>query len=154
MSGLFLEDLSLGQTAEMTRLVTQKDIDAFAAATGDYNPVHVDPDYAAGTVFKGPIAHGMLAAGYISALFASNFPGGIYGSQTLHFKRAIRPGDEVVIRAVITAIDEQRANVTLKTVCSVGRKSMVEGVAVVSVPRRTPAPSQRLAPVPPPAAAS
>jgi len=138
MQVMCLEDLSVGQSAETVRTVTAQDIDRFAEVSGDFNPVHVDEAYAANTLFKSRIAHGMLAAGFISAILGSKLPGpgAIYVSQTLNFKRAIRIGDEVLIRAEIITIDEKKANVTLKTVCSVGRKAMVEGEAVVSVQRR------------------
>jgi 3-hydroxybutyryl-CoA dehydratase len=139
MPGLCLEDLSIGQSAESLRTVTEQDIARFAEVSGDFNPVHVDEAYAQTTPFKGRIAHGMLSAGFISAVLGSKLPGpgAIYVSQTLNFKRAVRIGDEVLTRVEITAIDEKKALVTLKTVCSVGRKAMVDGEAVVSVSRRS-----------------
>ncbi|MBS0295290.1 MAG: MaoC family dehydratase [Proteobacteria bacterium] len=138
MRVMCLEDLSAGQSAETVRTVTAQDIDRFAEVSGDFNPVHVDEAYASTTPFKSRIAHGMLAAGFISAVLGSKLPGpgAIYVSQTLNFKRAIRIGDEVLVRVEVTAIDEKKAIVTLKTVCSVGRKAMVDGEAVVSVQRR------------------
>ncbi|HZZ87825.1 MAG TPA: MaoC/PaaZ C-terminal domain-containing protein, partial [Caulobacteraceae bacterium] len=60
MNGAYLEDLEIGQTAELKRTVQAGDLDAFAQVTGDTNPVHLDEAYAAGTAFKGRIAHGML----------------------------------------------------------------------------------------------
>jgi len=138
MNGLRLEDLSLGQTTEISHTVTDSDIRAFAAVSGDNNPVHLDEDYAAATPFKTRIAHGMLSAGYISAVLGTRLPGpgAIYISQTMTFKRPVRIGDEVTTRATVTAIDGEKARVTLATVCEVAGKAVVEGEAVVMVPRR------------------
>ena len=138
MNGLRLEDLSLGQSAEISHTVTDADIRAFAAVSGDNNPVHLDEDYAAATPFKTRIAHGMLSAGYISAMLGTRLPGpgAIYISQTMNFKRPVRIGDEVITRATVSAIDAEKARVTLATVCEVAGKAVVEGEAVVLVPRR------------------
>ena len=138
MKGLFLEDLSLGQSAEIAHTVTDGDIRAFAAVSGDNNPVHLDEDYAAATPFKTRIAHGMLSAGYISAVLGTTLPGpgAIYISQTMNFRRPVRIGDEVITRATVSAIDAEKARVTLATVCEVAGKSVVEGEAVVMVPRK------------------
>ena len=138
LSGLFLEDLSVGQSAELARTVTGGDLEAFAAVTGDDNPVHLDEAFAATTPFGGRIAHGMLSAGYISAVIGTRLPGNgaIYVSQALRFRRPVKIGDTVVARAEITAIDVSRARVTLKTVCSVAGKAVVEGEAEIVVPRR------------------
>jgi 3-hydroxybutyryl-CoA dehydratase len=139
MSGLYLEDLSVGQSAEIARTVTDADIRRFAEVTGDDNPVHLDDAYAAATPFKTRIAHGMLSGGYISAVLGTRLPGpgAIYLSQTLSFKRPVRIGDEVLCRATVTAIDQEKARVTLSTTCEVAGKKVVEGEAVVLAPRRS-----------------
>ncbi len=139
MSGLCLEDLSVGQSAELAREVRESDLAAFADVTGDDNPVHLDEAYAMTTPFGGRIAHGMLSAGYISALIAKKLPGpgAIYLSQSLSFRRPVRIGDVVTARAEITAIDQAKARVTLTTICRVGGKTVVEGEAVILAPRRT-----------------
>ena len=138
MAGLCLEDLSVGQSAHRARTVTEADITAFAAVTGDQNPVHVDEAYAAVTQFKGRIAHGMLSAGYISAVIGVDLPGpgAIYLSQSLRFRRPVRIGDTVEVRVTVATIDLNKARVTLETVCSVGGKPVVDGEAVVMVSRR------------------
>lgn len=138
MQGLFLEDLSVGQSAELVRTVAEADIVAFAAVTGDANPVHLDADYAATTSFGERIAHGMLSAGYISAVLGTTLPGpgAIYLSQSLKFKRPVRIGDAVTARATVTEIDPAKARVTLVTVCLVNGKPVVDGEAVVMVPRK------------------
>ena len=138
MQGLYLEDLSIGQSADLVRTVGEADIIAFAAVTGDNNPVHLDADYAATTSFGERIAHGMLSAGYISAVIGTQLPGpgAIYLSQALRFKRPVKIGDEVTARATITEIDTAKARVTLATVCFVNGKPVVEGEAVIMVPRK------------------
>lgn len=138
MQGKFLEELSVGQSAELVRTVGEADIVAFAEVTGDDNPVHLDADYAAQTSFGERIAHGMLSAGYISAVLGTTLPGpgAIYLSQTLRFKRPVKIGDEVTARATITEIDEAKARITFATVCLVGGKPVVEGEAMVMVPRK------------------
>ena len=138
MPGLFLEDLSVGQSAELVRTVTEADIVAFAQVTGDTNPVHLNADYAATTSFGERIAHGMLSAGYISAVLGTTLPGpgAVYLSQNLTFKRPVRIGAEVLARVTVTAIDEAKARVTLDTACLVNGKGVVGGEAVVLVPRR------------------
>jgi 3-hydroxybutyryl-CoA dehydratase len=138
MQGFYLEDLSIGQSAELTRVVTDGDVTAFAAVTGDVNPIHLDEAYAAATAFKGRIAHGMLSAGHISAVLGTRLPGpgAIYVSQTLNFKRPVRIDDEVTTRVTVAAINEAKRFVTLSTVCEVRGKTVVDGEAVVMVPRR------------------
>ena len=134
----FFEELEIGQAAEVMHVIEAGVIEAFGHAVGDLNPVHFDDAYAATTPFGGRIAHGMLAGGYISALIASALPGpgSIYNSQTLDFLRAVRIGDELVVRVEVTALDEAKGHVTLSTVCKVGRKTMVRGEAVVTAVRR------------------
>ncbi len=141
MSGHFLEDLAIGQSAALTRTVTAEDIEAFARVTGDDNPVHLDEAYAATTSFGGRIAHGMLSAGYISAVLGTTLPGpgAIYVSQTLNFRRPVRIGDAVTAEVTVSAIDERRGRVTFTTVAKVGGKNVAEGEAVVIAPRRAPA---------------
>jgi 3-hydroxybutyryl-CoA dehydratase len=138
LAGLCLEDLSVGQSARRTRIVTEADIQAFAAVTGDENPVHMDEAYAATTPFKGRIAHGMLSAGYISAVLGVDLPGpgAIYLSQSLRFRRPVRIGDAVEAVVTVAAIDPEKARVTFDTVCSVAGKPVVDGEAVVMVSRR------------------
>ena len=138
MQGLFLEDLSLGQSAELVRTVDEAAIVAFAQVTGDENPVHLDEAYAATTPFKTRIAHGMLSAGYISAVIGTKLPGpgAIYMSQALKFKRPVKIGDVVTARATITAIDAEKGRVTLETLCEVDGKAVLEGEALIMVPRR------------------
>jgi 3-hydroxybutyryl-CoA dehydratase len=119
--------------------VAEGDITAFAEVSGDNNPVHLDAAYAATTRFGERIAHGMLSAAYISAVLGTKLPGPgvVYMSQTLTFRRPVKIGDTVTARATVTALDEAKGRATLATVCEVGGKSVVEGEALVMVPRRS-----------------
>lgn len=139
MSGLFFEDLSVGQSASLTRTVGEADIQAFAEVSGDDNPVHLDEAYAAQTPFKGRIAHGMLGASYFSALLGTRLPGpgAIYLSQTLKFKRPVRLGDTVTARVEITALDAEKGRVTLACEAQVDGKTVIDGEAVIMAPRRS-----------------
>jgi len=136
--GLFFEDLSLGQSAEMTRTVGEADIVAFAAVSGDDNPVHLDAAFAATTPFKERIAHGMLSASYISALIGTRLPGpgAIYISQTLNFKRPVKIADAVTTRVEVTALNAEKGRATFACTCLVNGKPVLEGEAVVMAPRR------------------
>ncbi len=138
MPGLYFEDLRIGQGASMLRTVTEADVIAFAAVSGDENPVHLDEAYAAQTAFKTRIAHGMLSASYISALLGTRLPGpgAIYLSQSLNFRRPVRLGVTVEARVEITALDPSKSRVTLDCVCNVEGKTVLEGQAVVLAPRR------------------
>jgi 3-hydroxybutyryl-CoA dehydratase len=138
LAGYVLEDLSLGLSAERSHVVSEADIAAFAEVSGDFNPVHMDEAFAQTTQFKGRIAHGMLSAAYISALLAGELPGpgAIYMSQSLRFRRPVRIGDEVTTKITVTAIDSEKARVTLETVCTVAGKAVLEGEALVMAPRR------------------
>jgi 3-hydroxybutyryl-CoA dehydratase len=136
LAGYFVEDLAVGQTASYAKTVTEADIVLFAGVSGDTNPVHLNETFAAKTMFKGRIAHGMLSAGFISTVLGTKLPGpgAIYLFQSLKFKAPVRPGDTVLARATITAIDKRR--VTLATTCQVGETVVIEGEAMVMVPSR------------------
>lgn len=138
MSGLFFEDLSIGQAAERTNTVTEDVITAFANVSGDRNPVHLDAAFAATTPFKERIAHGMLSAAYISAVIGMDLPGpgAIYVSQTLSFRRPVKIGAIVVTRCEVKSLDAEKARATLACTCTVDGKSVVEGEAVVMAPRK------------------
>lgn len=138
VAGKFYEDLAVGQTASRSNTVTALTIAAFADVSGDRNPVHLDSAYAATTLFKEPIAHGMLSAAYISAVIGMDLPGpgAIYVSQSLSFKAPVKAGDTVVALVRIVELLPKR-RVRLGTLCTVDDKPVVEGEAVMLVPART-----------------
>lgn len=138
-AGLCFEDLSLGQSASIARTVTEADIVLFAGVTGDINPVHLDAEYAAQTMFKTRIAHGMIAAGLISAVLGTRLPGPgtIYLNQSLKFRAPVRIGETVTATCTVIALDPEKKRATLATVCTVGGKPVLEGEATVMVPARS-----------------
>ncbi|MDB5471817.1 MAG: MaoC family protein/phosphate acetyl/butaryl transferase [Caulobacter sp.] len=138
MQGLFLEDLTVGQSAEMTRTADERTVQLFAEVSGDNNPLHLDEAYAQTTQFKGRIAHGMLSAAHISAVIGTQLPGpgAVYVGQTLSFRRPVRIGDEVRTLVTIREIDADKGRVTLDTVCSVNGKAVLTGEALILAPKR------------------
>jgi 3-hydroxybutyryl-CoA dehydratase len=138
MNGLFLEELRVGQSAMFGRTVTNADIVVFAGVSGDTNPIHLHDGFARTTRFGQRIAHGMLSGSYISTVIGTKLPGpgAVYISQTLNFMAPVIIGDTITAIATITAIDDKRRRVTLKTQCLNGEKVVIDGEAVVLVPRR------------------
>ena len=136
--GVFFEDLSLGQEASLSNTVSEADIVAFADVSGDRNPVHLDADYAATTMFKERIAHGMLSAAYISAVFGMKLPGpgAIYISQSPKFKAPVKIGDTVVTTVRVAELVPEKRRERFECVCTVNDKPVVEGEAVLMVPTR------------------
>jgi len=108
-----------GQQASMTRKVTAADVERFAEITGDQNPIHLDPAFAATTRFKGRIAHGLLTASYVSAVLGSQLPGPgtIYLSQSLTFKAPVFLGDEITARVTVLNYRPDKQILTLRTEC-------------------------------------
>lgn len=138
IEGFFLEDLTVGQTASFAKIITESDIVSFSDVSGDTNPLHLDHDYAATTMFKGRIAHGMLTAGLISAVIGTRLPGPgcIYVSQTLAFKGPVRIDDMVTATVTVTEIMAEKSRIRLHCACTVKDKVVLDGEAVIMVPRR------------------
>lgn len=126
--------VAVGDTAQRTRTITQADVLAFAAASGDENPVHTDAAYAATTRFGRPIAHGMLTASLISAILGNDLPGpgSVYLSQTLSFKAPVYPGDTVTGTVECIKFREDRGIATFRTtVTNQDGVLVLEGEAVI-----------------------
>lgn len=136
--GVFFEDLSVAQEASLSNTVSGANIVAFAEISGDRNPVHLDADYAAATMFKERIAHGMLSSAYISAVFGMKLPGpgAIYMSQTLKFKAPVKIGDTVVTTVKVAELMPEKRRARFECVCTVNDKPVVEGEAMLMVPAR------------------
>lgn len=132
------EDLEIGMEASFQKIVTEADIIAYAEVSGDKNPVHLDAEYAARTPFKTCIAHGMLTASYISAVFGMEMPGpgAVYVSQTLNFKAPVRIGDVVTAKVRVLELYEGKRRARFESVCLVNGKPVLEGEAVLMVPGR------------------
>ncbi len=132
------EDLVPGMEASFQKTVTELDIIAYADVSGDKNPVHLDEAFAARTPFKTRIAHGMLTASYISAVFGMEMPGpgAVYVSQTLNFKAPVRIGDVVTAKVKVVELIAGKRRARFECVCLVGGKAVLEGEAVLMVPGR------------------
>lgn len=135
---LHIDEMTPGLRRSRVTRVTQADIDAFGAVSGDRNPVHYCADYAAGTPFGGVVAHGMLSAALISAVIGEELPGhgAIYLGQTLRFHAPVRPGDDVVAECVVSDVVFEKRRVTLDCACRVGDAVVLSGEATVLVPKR------------------
>ena len=134
----YFDELAIGMEATFSKTVTEDDIVAFAEVSGDKNPVHLDEDYAAGTLFKARIAHGMLTAGYVSAVFGMELPGpgAIYITQTLNFKAPVYIGAKVVAKVTIVNLVPSKRRALFDCVCTVDGKVVLDGEAMLMVPAR------------------
>lgn len=127
--------LSIGMKQSLTKTVTEEDIEFFARATGDMNPLHLDESYARSTRFGGRIAHGLLGAGLISAILGTLLPGPgtVYLSQKLTFTAPVRIGDRITASVEVKSIKQRR--VSLKTICvNQDGNIVIDGEAEVLAP--------------------
>jgi acyl dehydratase len=110
----------VGTSAEISKTIDEAAIAAFAALSGDTNPMHLSADFARRTRYQRPIAHGMLTASLISAVIGTKLPGPgcIYVSQTLNFRKPVFAGDRITATVTVTGIDERKPLVTLRTQCA------------------------------------
>ena len=133
-----IEDIEMGMTRYIRKIITDKNIELFAEISTDHNPVHLDDEYARDTIFEGRIAHGMLTAGLISAVIGEQLPGHgtIYMSQNLKFLAPVRPGDLVhaEVKVVDMLIDKRRVKLDCR--CEVNGKNVLVGEAMVLAPSR------------------
>jgi acyl dehydratase len=130
-------ELTIGQTAEYSKLIEARDIQLFAAVSGDVNPVHLDAAFAATTPFGGCIAHGMLSGAIISAAIAMELPGPgtIYLGQSLRFSLPVKAGDTLTVKLEVTEKKDRRRVVTLDcNVYNQHAKLVVSGTAEVMAP--------------------
>ena len=137
ISNYTYDEITIGQTATYSKLIEARDIQLFAAVSGDVNPVHLDAAFAATTQFGGCIAHGMLSGAIISAAIAMELPGPgtIYLGQTLRFSLPVKPGDTLTVHLQVTEKKDKRRMVTLD--CKVFNqhdKLVLSGTAEVMAP--------------------
>lgn len=134
MRELAYADMNVGDSASLSKTVTESDILSFAGLTMDFNPVHVNAEYAKESIFKERIAHGMLSAGFISAVLGTTLPGpnAIYLGQELKFTAPVKIGDTVTATATITEKKDEKRILKLKTVVTNQRgEVVVDGNAVI-----------------------
>ena len=138
MVGKTIDEITVGDSAEFTKTISESDIYLFAGVTGDLNPFHINEEYAKKTYFKGRIAHGMLLAGFISNVVGCQLPGpgAIYVKQELKFTAPARIGDTITAKATVSEVVADKNRVVLQTTCTNQNGDVVlDGQAVIS-PRK------------------
>jgi len=135
---LYFEDLSVGMTEKLSKVVSSADVVGFAEITGDRNPIHLSEHFAAKTPFGTRIAHGLYTAGLISAVLGTRLPGpgAIYISQSLHFRAPVRIGDTVEVTVQVEELIPEKRRAKLACACSVGEQVVLDGEAWVKVPAK------------------
>ncbi len=137
--GKSIHELKVGDFAEWSKTVTENDIELFAKATGDFNPIHLDQAYAEKTFFKGRIAHGLLSLGFISTILGNILPGhgAIYLSQEVKFLAPVRIGDTVTAKVEVTELIPEKNRVKFRTSCmNQEGKIVVDGTAWAMPPKK------------------
>ncbi|HRY13922.1 MAG TPA: MaoC family dehydratase [Syntrophomonadaceae bacterium] len=139
MLGKTVQEINIGDTASFTKTVTEYDVYSIAGVTGDFNPAHIDSEFASETSFGKRIAHGILSIGFISTVLGTQLPGpgSIYIHQSCDFKRPIFIGDTITSTVEVTKKDEERNRVWLHTYCKNQRQELVvDGEAIMMPPRK------------------
>ncbi|WP_011581275.1 MULTISPECIES: MaoC family dehydratase [Chelativorans] len=136
--GFYFEDLTVGMSASIERTITTDDIEMFATAVGDFNPIHMNEEWARQTRFGGRIAHGMLTAGIVSSVLGTRLPGpgNVYIKQTLEFRAPVTPRSAVKAQVCITRLEPERNRVYLDTTCTCCGTIVLSGEAVLFVQSR------------------
>ena len=132
VEGKSIDELKVGDSAKISKTITETDIENFARVTGDFNPIHLDQAYAEKTIFKGRIAHGLLSVGLLSSILGNILPGHgtIYLSQEVRFLAPVRIGDTITARVEVMEILPEKNRVKFKTTCmNQDGKIVVEGIA-------------------------
>jgi 3-hydroxybutyryl-CoA dehydratase len=133
-----IDEINIGDSAQFSKTVSETDIYLFAGITGDLNPVHVNEAYAQTTFFKTRIAHGMLSAGFISAVIGMHLPGPgtVYRRQELNFTAPVHVGDTITARVEVTEKNTEKKRLKLKTTCfNQDGQLVIDGEAVVTLPK-------------------
>lgn len=132
--GYTIDELEVGQSASFTKTVTEADAYNYAGVSGDFNPAHINEEYAKRTFFKTRIAHGMISAGFISAVLGTKLPGPgtIYLGQDLKFTKPVRFGDTITATCTVEEIIKEKNRLILRTVCTnQDGEVVIDGKAIV-----------------------
>lgn len=138
MKGKTIKEITIGEKGFFEKTISESDVYLYAGITGDINPAHINQSYAKETFFKGRIAHGMLTAGFVSAVLGMYLPGPgtIYISQDLKFTAPVRFGDTIKAEVEVIEIIEEKNRVKLNTICSNQDGDIVlKGTATVMPPK-------------------
>ncbi len=137
--GKSIDELKIGESAELSRTITERDVEDFARVTGDTNPVHTDQAYAEKTIFKGRIAHGVLSLGIFSTILGNILPGygTIYLSQEVKFLAPVRIGDTITARVEVLELILEKNRAKFRTTCTnQDGKVVVDGIAWAMPPKK------------------
>jgi 3-hydroxybutyryl-CoA dehydratase len=137
--GKSIDELKVGDSAQFSKTITEKDINDFARVTGDFNPVHLDQGYAEKTIFKGRIAHGLLSVGLLSSILGNILPGygTIYLSHDVKFLAPVKIGDTITARVEVIELVQEKNRAKFKTICmNQDGKEVVDGIAWAMPPKK------------------
>lgn len=132
-----MDKIKIGDTASITKVFTQSDVEQFASLSEDRNPVHLDKEFAKNSIFKQRIVHGMLSASLFSGLLGEQLPGKgtIYLGQNLKFTAPVPIGEEITAFVEVINLREDKPIATLRTYCKDSKNNIViDGEAVVLLP--------------------
>jgi len=138
-NGKSIDEMKNGDSAQIVKTITEGDIELFARATGDFNPVHLDATYAEKTMFKGRIAHGLLSVGFFSAILGNILPGHgtIYLSQEVKFLAPVRIGDTITAKVEVIELIPEKNRARFRTSCvNQDGKLVVDGIAWTMPPKK------------------
>lgn len=137
--GKSIDELKVGDSAQFSKTITEKDINDFARVTGDFNPVHLDQGYAEKTIFKGRIAHGLISVGLLSSILGNILPGHgtIYLSHEIKFLAPVRIGDTITAKVEVIEVVQEKNRAKFKTICmNQDGKIVVDGIAWAMPPKK------------------
>lgn len=138
MLGKTIDQLHVGDTAQFSKTVSETDVYLFAGVSGDFNPAHINEQYASGTFFGKRIAHGLLSASFLSAVLANQLPGpgAIFLSLSVRFQAPVFIGDTITARAEVAQVDSEKHRVIMNLSCiNQDEKQVLEGEAMLSPPK-------------------
>ena len=138
LKGKSIEEMEIGEKASFTKTITETDVVNYAGVTGDFNPAHINEEYANDTMFEGRLAHGMLGAGLISTVLGTKLPGpgAIYVKQEVEFKAPVRFNDTITAKVEVVEKNEEKNRVIMDTVCTnQNDKIVIDGKAVLMPPK-------------------
>lgn len=120
MKGKTIHEMKIGDSASFSKTITDFDVKMFAGITGDFNPVHINKEFAKETMFKDRIAHGMLVASLFSTVLGTQLPGegAIYAGQELKFTKPVYLDDTITATVTVSELDVEKNRVTLETIAT------------------------------------
>ncbi|MEM7469455.1 MAG: MaoC family dehydratase [Pseudomonadota bacterium] len=136
--GYYIDEISVGMQATFAKTLTDADLSAFASASGDTNPLHLNEEFAERTRFNGRIVHGMLTTSLWSTIVGTQLPGpgSAYMGQSIRFLKPVQVGETVTATLTVTAVDEDKQRIEFTTVCVVNNTQVATGEGLAWVPKR------------------